>query len=75
MADITHILKEGGPYASVIQGAADFLNAEVKVFSDRHGTTCPVFKLPCGTCQVYTDAEMQDMALKQSMFEAIYPKG
>jgi hypothetical protein len=47
----------------------------VKVFSDTDGVTCPVFKLPCGMCEVYTDAEMQDMALKQSMFESIYPKG
>jgi hypothetical protein len=75
MTDITHTLKEGGPYASIILGAADYLNAKVKVFSDTDGVTCPVFKLPCGMCEVYTDAEMQDMALKQSMFESIYPKG
>lgn len=75
MTDMTHILKEGGPYASIILSAADYLNAEVKVFSNRHGKPCPVFKLSCGDCEVYTDAEMQDMALKQSMFEAIYPKG
>jgi hypothetical protein len=75
MTDMTHILKEGGPYASTILNAADYLNAEVKVFTDRHGKTYPIFKLPCGMCQVYTDAEVQDMALKQSMFEAIYPKG
>ena len=75
MTDMNHILEEGGPYASTIRSAADYLNAKVQVFSNRHGKPCPVFKLPCGMCEVYTDAEMQDMALKQSMFEAIYPKG
>lgn len=75
MTDMTHILKEGGPYASTILNAADYLNAEVAVFTDRHGKLYPIFKLPCGMCEVYTDAEVQDMALKQSMFEAIYPKG
>lgn len=75
MTDMTHILKEGGLFASIILNAADYLNAEVKVFANRHGKPCPVFRLSCGKCQVYTDAEMQDMALKQSMFEAIYPKG
>ena len=75
MTDMTHILDESGPYAATILNAADYLNAEVKVFEDRHGRLCPVFKLPCGMCEVYTDAEMQDMAHKQSMFRAIYPKG
>jgi hypothetical protein len=75
MTDITHILDESGPFAATILNAADYLNAEVKVFSDRHGKTYPVFKLPCGMCQVYTDAEVQEMAYKQSMFTAIYPKG
>jgi len=75
MTDVTHILDESGPYAAIILNAADYLNAKVKVFTDRHGKTYPVFKLPCGMCQVYTDAELQDMAHKQSMFRAIYPKG
>jgi hypothetical protein len=75
MTDVTHILDESGPFAATILNAADYLNAEVKVFSDRHGKTYPIFKLPCGTCQVYTDAEVLDMACKQSMFRAIYPKG
>lgn len=75
MGDVTHILKEGGPYASIVLSAADYLNAEVKVFSNIRGERFPVFKLSCGKCLAYTDAEMQDMALKQSMFDAIYPKG
>jgi len=75
MTDMTHILEEGGPYASIVLSAADYLNAEVRVFSNRHGEPCPVFKLLCGEWEVYTDAELQDMAIKQSMFEAIYPKG
>jgi len=75
MTDVTHILDESGPYAAIILNAADYLNAEVKVFTDRHGKTYPIFKLPCGMCQVYTDAEVHDMAHKQSMFRAIYPKG
>jgi len=60
---------------SIYQGAAEYLNAEFHLFENAIGQTCCIFRLPCGMCEVYTDAEMQDMALKQSMFDAIYPKG
>lgn len=60
---------------SSYERAADYLNAEFKYFTNMACGPCAIFKLPCGMCEVYTDEEVMDMARKQMVFEAIYPKG
>ena len=61
---------------SLYEWAADYLNAEVKFFTNMACGPCAIFRLPCGMCEVYTDEEVRDMARKQMAFEdIIYPKG